>query len=265
MRAIVNFDFTDTLRLMLIGHYITDESENRANSSYDGADEGLDTFNNPYTPLEDYFFVGETPPWYSTGDNEKADWTNSYTSPVTGNTFNLRPQRDNELMGFAARLDWELSDSITLTSVTGYNDFEREEANDWDGGFFNDSSNINTTDLQVFSQELRLSGEADNLTWIAGLYYSEDEMEEYYHYFMSDSVFGLGSIPWGVDLFAATPILELDTKYEQETESMAVFGHVEWSFTENWRLTVGARYTEEDRDWSGCTFVADDGSLAGLP
>jgi iron complex outermembrane recepter protein len=264
LRGIVNFDFTDSLRLMLIGHYVTDESENRANSSYDGTDEGLDTFNNPYTPLEDYFFVGETPPWYSSDDNEKADWTNSYTSPVTGRSFDLRPQRDNELMGFAARLDWELSDSLILTSVTGYNDFEREEANDWDGGFYNDSSNINTTDLQVFSQELRLSGASDSVTWIAGLYYSEDEMDEYYHYFMSDSVFGLGSIPWGVDLFAGTPILELDTKYEQDTESIAVFGHVEWNFTENWRLTLGARYTEEERDWSGCTFVADDASLAGF-
>ena len=252
------------MRLMLIGHYVTDESENRANSSYDGTDIGLNTFSNPYTPLEQYFFVGETPPWYSTGDNTKADWSNSYTSPVTGRTFDIRPQRDNELKGFAARFDWELSDAMTLTSVTGYNDFQREEANDWDGGFFVDSSNINTTDLQVFSQEFRLSGEADNLSWITGVYYSKDEMEEEYKYFMADSVFGLGSIPWGVGLFSSTPILQLDTRYEQETESVAIFGHVEWMFTDNWRLTVGARYTEEEREWSGCTFVADDGSLAGF-
>tara|TARA_R110002110_G_scaffold406421_1_gene626574 strand:- start:430999 stop:432738 length:1740 start_codon:yes stop_codon:yes gene_type:complete len=260
----VNLDLSDTMRLMLIGHYVTDESENRANSSYDGTDIGLNTFSNPYTPLEQYFFVGETPPWYSTGDNTKADWSNSYTSPVTGRTFDIRPQRDNELKGFAARFDWELSDAMTLTSVTGYNDFQREEANDWDGGFFVDSSNINTTDLQVFSQEFRLSGEADNLSWITGVYYSKDEMEEEYKYFMADSVFGLGSIPWGVGLFSSTPILQLDTRYEQETESVAIFGHVEWMFTDNWRLTVGARYTEEEREWSGCTFVADDGSLAGF-
>lgn len=269
LRGILHFDFSDTVQLQLIGHYITDDSENRANSSYDGTDEGLSTFNNPYTPLENYFIpggsnFGETPPWYATGDAEKADWTNSYTSPITGKTFDIRPQRDNELKGFAARLDWELGDSMVLTSVTGYNDFEREEANDWDGGFYADSSNINTTDLQVFSQELRLSGDADDLTWVVGLYYGKDEMDENYHYFMADSVFGLGSIPWGVDLFAATPILELDTKYSQDTESQAVFGHVEWSFTEEWRLTVGARYTQEDRDWSGCTFVADDGSLGNF-
>ena len=268
VRGILNFDFTDALSLQLIGHYVTDESENRANTPYDGSLAGVAEFANPYTPLEDYRLpdgsnFGETPPWYSTDDNVAADWTNSYTSPVTGRTFDLRPQRDNELKGFSARLDWEIGD-VVLTSVTGYNEFEREESNDWDGGFYNDSSNINTTDLEVFSQELRLSGATDTLDWIVGLYYSTDEMDEYYHYFMSDSVFGLGSIPWGVGLFAGTPILELDTKYEQETTSQAVFAHVEWQFSESWRLTLGARYTEEERDWEGCTFVADDNSLAGF-
>lgn len=266
LRGIVNFDFSDAVRLQLIASYVTDESENRANSSYDGRDEGLAPFSNPYTPLDEYFLptgsnFGQEPPWFSTDDNEKADWTNSYTSEITGRTFDLRPQRDNESLNFAARLDWNLDNGMTFTSITGYSDFEREEANDWDGGFYNDSSNINTTDLDVFSQELRLSGSSDDTEWIVGLYYSKDEMDEYYHYFMSDSVFGYGSIPWGVGLFAPTPILELDTIYEQETESAAIFGHVEWSFTDNWRLTLGARYTEEERDWSGCTRVADDGSL----
>jgi iron complex outermembrane receptor protein len=269
VRGIANFNFTDNLRVQAIAHYVNDESDNRANTPYDGRDEGLDPFNNPYTPLEDYFLptgsnFGETPPWYATDDNEAAGWTNSYTSPITGRTFDLRPQRDNELKGASIRLDWDLG-NMTLTSITGYNDFEREEANDWDGGFYNDSSNINTTDLDVFSQEIRLTGEwGDDVTWIGGLYYSDDDMDEYYHYFMSDSVFGFGSIPWGVDLFAPTPILELDTKYSQDTESAAIFGHVEWQFTENWRLTLGARYTSEDRDWKGCTFVADDGSLGNF-
>jgi iron complex outermembrane receptor protein len=268
LRGIVNFDFSESVRLRLTGTYVNDESENKANTSYDGSTEGLPPFSNPYTPLDKYILptgsnFGETPPWFSKNDNEAADWTNSYTSSITGTTFDLRPQRDNELTSFSARLEWEIGD-ILLTSITGYSDFEREEANDWDGGFYNDSSNINTTDLTVFSQELRLSREIGDVTWVGGLYYAEDDMEEYYHYFMSDSVFGLGSIPFGVDLFASTPILELDTKYKQETESVAIFGHVEWQFTDAWRLTLGARYTEEDRDWSGCTFVAADGSLANF-
>ncbi len=268
VRALLNIDFNDSAQLLLNFHYVDDQSDNRANTAYDGDINGLGEFSNPYTPLENYFFdtgtnFGETPPWYSTGDNRAADWTNSYTSPITGRTFDLRPKRDNQLTGISAKLSWDLG-KFDFTSITGYDDFDRVESNDWDGGFFNDSSNINTTNLQVFSQELRLSGESDKLFWIAGLYFSADEMDEYYHYFMSDSVFGTGSIPWGVGLFAPTPIVELDTKYEQETDSQAIFGHLEYQFTERLRGTLGLRYTNEERTWSGCTFVADDGSLAGF-
>ncbi len=268
IRALLNFEPNDAINILLNFHYVQDKSDNRANTPYDGTLVGLGPFSNPYTPLDEYFLptgahFGAVPPWYSTGDNRAADWTNSYTSPITGNTFNLRPKRDNELKGISAKLEWEL-DKAELTSITSYDEFDRQETNDWDGGAFNDSSNINTTGIEVFSQELRLSGQGNDLLWISGLYYSHDNMDEFYHYFMSDSVFGFGSIPWGVGLFAPTPILELDTKYQQETESRAAFGHVEWNFADDWRLTVGARYTEEDRQWSGCTFVSEDGSLGAF-
>lgn len=268
VRGMFDIELGDNATLLLNVRHVTDKSENKANTPYNGTLIGRGEFSNPYSPLNEYLLptgsnFGETPPWYSTDDNEAAGWTNSYTSAITGRTFSLRPKRDNELTGFSAKLEWDIGD-ITLTSITAFDNFERVEANDWDGGFYNDSSNINTTDLDVFSQELRLSGTTDNLVWIAGLYFSEDEMEEYYHYFMSDSVFGNGSIPWGAAPFLFSPILELDTKYKQKTESRAVFGHVEWQFAERWRLTAGLRYTQEDRDWAGCTFSADDGTLAGF-
>lgn len=264
VRALFNFDVSDDVSVLLNFHYVNDQSDNKANTAYDGTIAGLEPFALPYTPLNEYVFgahAGETPPWHSTGDNRAADWTNSYTSPRTGTTFDLRPQRDNQLKGVSAKLEWNLG-NMALTSITAYDKFQREETNDWDGGFYNDSSNINTTDIEVFSQELRLSGQSDDLSWITGVYYSWDDMDEFYHYFMSDSLFGLGSVAWGIPPFMFTPILELDTKYQQETTSKALFGHVEWSFAEHWRLTLGARYTEEDRDWSGCTFDSNDGSLA---
>ncbi len=267
VRALFDLSINDDASLLLNVHYVDDGSDNRANTSYDGGIAGLDSFNNPYTPLEEYILpgganFGETPPWYSTGDNQAADWTNSYTS-LTGEVFDLRPQRDNQLFGISARLEWTFGDT-TLTSITGYDSFDREEANDWDGGFFNDSSNINTTEINVFSQELRLSGGGGQFSWIGGLYWSRDDVDEYYHYFMSNSVFGLGSIPFDVTLFSSTPIRELDTKYQQDTDSMAIFGHLEWQLADRWRLITGLRYTDEERDWTGCTFIAADGSLGGF-
>ncbi|MBT6334133.1 MAG: TonB-dependent receptor [Halieaceae bacterium] len=265
IRGTLVSDFSDSFSAKLMVSYVDDQSDNTANTAYPGSLIGIGDFTAPYVPLDQYVIpgnatFGQTPPWYSVDDNTKAGWTNSYTSALTGKTFDLRPQRDNQSTNIMLRLDWAIGDA-TLTSISGYSDFQREESNDWDGGFYNDSSNINTTDLQVFSQELRLAGESDRLNWVVGLYYSQDDMDEYYHYFMSDSVYGYGSIPFGVGLFAPNPILELDTKYEQETTSAAVFGHVEYELTDALKLVAGARYTNEKRDWTGCTYVADDGSL----
>lgn len=268
LRSILDFTLNDEASLLLNFHYVKDKSDNKANTAYDGRIAGLNQFAAPYRQLADYVLpggakFGQTPEWYSTGDNEAADWSNSYTSALTGKTWNIRPRRDNELRGLSAKLEWNF-ENLSLTSISSYDEFEREEANDWDGTAAIDSSNINNTELEVFSQELRISGDSESLLWIAGVYYSRDEMDEQYHYFMADSVFGNGSIPFGVAPFNAASILELDTKYKQETESQAVFAHVEWQATEQLRLTAGLRYTREQRDWSGCTYDAGDGSLANF-
>ena len=265
VRGIVDFDLADNVRLELMAHYVKDESDNQATVAYDGTLVGLGEFNSPYVGLEQYLGTGTPPPWYSTGDAKAADWTNSAISYRGGvaREVDLRPQRDNELKGFTGKLEFDVGD-ITVTSITSYNEFERKEANDWDGGYYNDSSNINTSEIEVFSQEIRFSKQTDNLLWIAGLYYSDDEVDEWYNYFMSDSVYGNGSVVFGVSPFQFAPILELDTIYHQETESYAAFGHVEWEFAPQFRLTLGLRYTEEERDWEGCTYDAQDGSLSGF-
>ena len=265
LRASFNIELSEDANLLLVAHHVDDQSDNKANTAYDGREIGLAEFSAPYSAVAPYLASGETPPWYSTDDNESAGWTNSYTSPITGTTFDLRPKRDNQLRGMSARLDWDFG-NVSLTSITAYNKFERVERNDWDGGQYNDSSNINTTDLSVFSQELQLSGSTESVDWLVGAYYSTDEMEEYYHYFMSDSLYGGASLVFDIAPFKlnGTGILELDTKYQQETDSSAIFGHVEWQFTGALKLTVGGRYTKEQRDWSGCTYVADDNSLGSF-
>ena len=265
LRASFNIELSQDAKLLLVAHHVDDQSDNKANTAYDGREIGLAEFSAPYSAVAPYLASGETPPWYSTDDNESAGWTNSYTSPITGTTFDLRPKRDNQLRGMSARLDWDFG-NVSLTSITAYNKFERVERNDWDGGQYNDSSNINTTDLSVFSQELQLSGSTESVDWLVGAYYSTDEMDEYYHYFMSDSLYGGASLVFDIAPFKlnGTGILELDTKYQQETDSSAIFGHVEWQFTDALKLTVGGRYTKEQRDWSGCTYVADDNSLGSF-
>ena len=262
VRGMLEFDLGSSADLLLRAQYVKDKSDNKANTAYDGRIIGVTEFALPYAQLLPYVGTGLAP-WYSTGDNRAADWTNSYTDP-NGVVYNLRPRRDNDLVSLSAKLNWNLTESVALTAISGYDQFDREEANDWDGSFANDSSNINTSDIEVFSQEVRLTGESESLNCVAGLYYSDDSVDEFYNYFMSDSMFGNGGVAFGVPPFQFSPIFQLHTKYQQETTSKAAFLHAEYNITPKFRFTGGVRYTDEKRSWSGCTFDAGEGSLSGF-
>jgi iron complex outermembrane receptor protein len=262
LRGLLDADLGPVNALLRV-QYVKDKSDNKANTAYDGRIVGLAEMALPYKGLLPYIIAGTEPPWYSTGDNRAADWTNSYTDP-NGVTYDLRPRRNNDLTSASLKLNWPLSNSMALTSVTGYDKFKRKETNDWDGMPVNDSSNINTSDIKVFSQELRLSGTGERLNWVGGLYYSTDTVDEFYNYFMSDSLFGLGSVEFGAMPFALSPILQLHTLYSQKTSSAAAFGHVEFNVTDKLRLVGGLRYTDEKRKWRGCTYDAMDSATGTL-
>lgn len=268
VRGLLDFDFGDSATLELNLHYTKDKSDNQAPQAFNGEEIGLPTVAfAPHNPLQDYtsdlVTLTSTPPWFAGHDATQADWSDSYTSEITGTTWNIRPQRDNELQGASVRLSWDFS-GMNLTSLTGFDKFDRVEAFEGDGGSFIDTSNINTTNINSFSEELRLSTKSERLLWIAGLYYSKDKLDERYHFFMPDSVYGNASVAWDVLPFELAPILELDTKYKQNSDSKGVFGHVEWAMSDRWKLTAGVRYTDESRDWAGCTFSADDNSLGNF-
>lgn len=289
MRGLLNFDIGASASLLLNVHYVDDQSENQARTAYDPTIVGGK--NPPYRPLSEYLLpggehFGEDVPWWSVGDNEAAYWDNTVDQVRDGEVqvLNNRPRRDNQLAGFSANLEWDIRD-ITLTSITGYNKFERDEHNQWTGSPTEQSDVRNRSEISVFSQEIRLSGNTDTITWMGGLYYSDEEVDEEYHYWFEDSEFAGGATRWleldpgGVytstvlanqishppsAIFAANPINEVETRYEQLAESTAVFGNIEWSFADNWRLILGARYTDETRSIDACTYDGGDGSYAAL-
>lgn len=170
-------------------------------------------------------------------DAEDADWTADH-----------RPQNDNETRGLSASLSWDIG-PLTLVSLTAYDDFTRDRARfDTSGVNYEDADITNSTDIEVFSQEFRLESTLDSgLYWTAGLYYNDDRIEEEYLMEFRDS-FGLTG----------------ESRYRQDTESFALYGHVEIPLAEDFQLTLGGRYTEEDRAWSGCTYDTGDGLMAGF-
>ncbi|WP_160486671.1 TonB-dependent receptor [Aurantiacibacter rhizosphaerae] len=264
VRGLLSIDVGEG-QLDLKAQYLRDQSENKANTTYNGTLVGDEEFALPYVQLFPYLVAGEDPPWYSTGDNQAADWSTTWTDGL-GVTRNVTPRRDNELINLAAQFEYPLSDDISITSLTGYDKFDRVEYGDADGAPSVDSNTYQESAIEVFSQELRLNGEFGRLNWVAGLYYSWDSVDEYYKLIMPDSFYGNAAFVFGaVDApFYNTPVLALDTDYYQETTSKAAFVHLEYEVLDGLRLIGGLRYTDEKRTWTGCTDDTGDGSLAAF-
>jgi len=233
VRGLIIVDFNDSASLLVNLHYFRDKSDNIAATPVDGLEIGAGS--SLALPVAD-------PVIFSTGDNRAADWGD-----------NFRPQRNNTSKGASAKLDWDIFDGVNLTTITSYDRFDRDpETYDPSGVAFIDAQGVNHTEIDVFSQEVRFSSNNDsNLYWIAGAFYSYDDISEDYYLGMQESFFAL-----------ALGIGEIATRYDQTTESIAGFAHIEWEFAPQFRLTLGARYTAEDREWSGCTYDTGDGSLA---
>ncbi len=78
--------------------------------------------------------------------------------------------------GASAQLDWDLG-GINLTSITAYRDWSAVRDQDVDFNFldiaYRDGLSI---DLQNFTQEIRLQGEAGRLNWLVGAFYSDESL-----------------------------------------------------------------------------------------
>ena len=188
------------------------------------------------------------------------------------------PVSRNEVDGHALTLSWDL-DKITLKSITGYRDMSTYVFGDLedidsrlDGngvGAYHDllhltlgqlyggsggyayplldgiwaavddigafhSKQDTWSDYEQWSQELQLIGSSDALEYVFGLYYFDDDAR-----YINPGVYAapLGGVP--------------SQNYETRTEALAAYGHATWradGFDQRLALTLGLRYTEEDKD-----------------
>lgn len=159
--------------------------------------------------------------------------------PFSGDYSVIDGGVDNKAWGVSATMNWEMYNGLTLTSVTGYDRYFRNQLQDIDAGpfvFIDVTFNDKTWTL---SQELRLtSNSSGNFNWLAGVFYS------------SDSVDAIQSVDV-TDLAGDVAVIS----NFQDSESVAVFGHFEWELSELWQVVGGIRYTHEEKDWTGGSVI----------
>ena len=144
---------------------------------------------------------------------------------------------DADIWGVSAAIDWSISDTLQLKSITAYRDVDSSFAHDGDNTpYFLSWVRDEIYEQSQFSQELQLLGStaSGRLNWIVGgFYFTED---------------GNNFNP--VD-FAAVDI-ESGARFDHE--SVAVFAQGTFDITERLHLTAGIRWTEDTKD-----FIVDPG------
>lgn len=176
------------------------------------------------------------------------------TAPNENDPFvtqgNLTFQVDNESVGGAFKVEHEF-ENFTLTSITGYEDFDQNQREDSDGSLLQSVEVYWHTEFEQFTQEIRFSSNFDHDRWnyIGGLFYEKDKLRNGDYLSAYETTFGSGFNNY--------------SSYTQDVEAFAVFGHLEWQVADNLRLITGLRFTEEESRLDGGTFrglgIADIG------
>ena len=135
--------------------------------------------------------------------------------------------------GSALKINFNISDSLTFSSISSYRHLDSDISEDSDGTEYlilNVRSYLDTTEL---NQEFRLSGQSNKLDWFVGVNAYKSEVEGR----VDDS---FGALPLGFN-FDETAIVDA------ETLSYALFGDVIWSITDKTNITAGVRASYDEK------------------
>lgn len=179
-------------------------------------------------------------------DNRAADW-----GPVGG----LR--RDNRFVQFSARGDYEIAESLTLTSITAYSHMNVDQLVDQDGTDQLASLNHIVGRLSSFSQEVRLVGGFGPATVTVGGNYALDKSSEQNIFLFPYTTSANATVP-GFIVDATTP----DAR--QKFRTIAGFGNLDLTLTDSLTAHGGIRLTRVVLDSAACARVGDEQTSQGI-
>jgi iron complex outermembrane receptor protein len=69
----------------------------------------------------------------------------------------------------------DITDDISVQFLTAYTDVENDSILDWDGSAYEVVADLSRQRLDVFSEEIQISGGNDRVSWVGGIYYWDQE------------------------------------------------------------------------------------------
>ncbi len=189
--------------------------------------------------------------------------------------YDFTPRNEFENNGLSMQIDYDIGDAMTLTSITSLRSLERFDNADVDftSAALIDSSQGNLTDTSIdtFTQEFRLAGSTERTAWMLGAFFFNEDVEQ-----DTGLIYGpdfrtyadlltvvLGGGTPGVDpsplgpleaalalpagTFFAAGQGSVDTS-TMDNQALSLFAQVDIDLGERATLTLGANYTEDEKE-----------------
>lgn len=196
---------------------------------------------------------------------------------------NRSTEQDIKDKGVSAEVNWITPwfGNATLTSITSSRDWQAINGLDFDFTsadllYRNADEDESLTAFETFSQEFRLTGSTDRIDWMFGAFYSDEDLtrndsyrvgaayEPYLSTLVGSRVFS-ALAAMGLPVNAANPATFLSQvsgrpfgtnftglgaldHHRQNAKSTAFFTNNTWHATDALDLTLGLRYTQEDKE-----------------
>lgn len=180
---------------------------------------------------------------------------------------NVKLQNYKDQESFTLEINAELADGYSFNSLTNSQSFYREPQQDFDMTADNYYIQSEILDTEQFSQEFRLNFETETMRGIVGAYYFEEDI-------MSDNRLDLRIVPQAL-VDGPLPFLSGCTIEDNNanniigapaetvcimqqghafTDAFALFANVDIDLTDSLQLTLGGRYSKEDRGGDATDF-----------
>ena len=186
--------------------------------------------------------------------------------------FDASPVNEFESSGISAQFEWDINDAVTLTSITAFRTLGRFENGDID--FTSaaltepEAGNLTDVDIDTITQEFRIAGATDRTAWMLGAYIFDEDIEQttallYGPGFRAYADLLTGGTPgvpgtsplWTFEaLYGLAPgtfqgtgqgLTEVST---MDNQAFSIFGTVDFALGDRATLTLGANYTEDEKD-----------------
>jgi iron complex outermembrane receptor protein len=227
----------------------------RLNSDYSKVNEvccAVGTWKNNFVPQDLDYPPGE-PPYTGTDVNLVAlggtviDQKDFYDYEVA---VNKKPESNNEDKGVSLQADWE-TDNFLVTSITAYREHDSDDFADITFTDLDGAYRANDATQDQFTQELRLSDDGEKLSYVVGLYYYHQNLDNDRSTIVGDDLTAMVGLTGLSNAFGANAFVggtgAFDTN-EQEHTSYAVFGQADYNLTDALVLTAGLRWTYEEKE-----------------